>query len=131
MNLNITSNIPVNCTNALREKVSFMGPTDDARQHAPAAPQFSNALTSAFISISWLRTEDQEGECQCQCEHDGHHNDEQDPFSSYTYSGASEDVGVLVGPKHPRRSEPMRTGNELKGGRLVLTLNIARGSAGR
>jgi hypothetical protein len=38
---------------------------DDARQHAPAAPT-SNALTSAFISIGWLRTEDQEGECYCQ-----------------------------------------------------------------
>ena len=33
MNLNITSNIPVNCTNALREKASFMRSADEARQH--------------------------------------------------------------------------------------------------
>ena len=34
MNLNITSNIPVNCTNALREKASFRRSADEARQHA-------------------------------------------------------------------------------------------------
>jgi hypothetical protein len=35
-NLNITSNIPVNCTNALRRKASFARPADDAWQHARA-----------------------------------------------------------------------------------------------
>jgi hypothetical protein len=34
VNLNITSNIPVNCTNALRRKANFVMVADDARQHA-------------------------------------------------------------------------------------------------
>ena len=34
MNLNITSNIPVNCTNASREKASFRRSADEARRHA-------------------------------------------------------------------------------------------------
>ena len=86
---------------------------DDAGQHAPAAPHFSNALTSAFISIGWLRTEDQEGECQCQCEHDGHHNDEQDSFSSYTYSGASEGLARGTGSLAPsHRARLAKVGKE-------------------
>jgi Membrane dipeptidase (Peptidase family M19) len=34
VNLNITSNIPVNGTNASRGKANFVRPADDARQHA-------------------------------------------------------------------------------------------------
>jgi hypothetical protein len=34
--LNITSNILVNCTNALRRKASFTRPADNARQQAHA-----------------------------------------------------------------------------------------------
>jgi hypothetical protein len=34
VNLNITSNIPVNFTNALRGKANFVWPADDAGQYA-------------------------------------------------------------------------------------------------
>ena len=56
---------------------------------------------------------------------DGHHNDEQDSFSSYTYSGASE--GLARWPL--RTSAPLaKVGKEKSAG---CWLNIARGSAGR
>jgi hypothetical protein len=76
-NRRIATASPSNDWTLAHEHQAPARPADDVGQHAPAAPHFSNGLTSAFISIGWLRAEDQEGECQCQCERDGHYNDEQ------------------------------------------------------